>query len=156
MGPVPDRPSYWPKRGPRPRRDTPSDPAYERVAGRAGRRCEYCKAPEAIFSGYFTVDHIVPRAWGGLTFDGNLALASRTCNDAKRALLGGLDPATGLPVWLFNPRVDAWDEHFRIDLQTGTIEGTTETGRTTAAALKMNHPKPRDARLLWIALGIYP
>jgi hypothetical protein len=139
---VPDRPSYWPRRTTAARRDAPSNPHYRRVAVRAGHRCEYCRLSEALSSRYFHVDHIVPQEWGGLTFDGNLALACDACNETKRAALGLLSPSAELPIWLFNPRVDSWDAEFRLDLRTGEIIGKTEKGRVTAGA---GH-EPRQAR----------
>jgi hypothetical protein len=152
-----DRPSYWPKHTRARRRSTPSDPHYDAVAARAGHRCEYCKAPEWLVPARFHVEHVVPERWGGLTFPGNLALACPYCNDAKRTTLGLLDPATELPVWLFNPRgADRWDDHFAVVLSTGRIEGRTDTGRTTIECLKMNHPRPLTARQLWILAGYYP
>ena len=36
------------------------NPRYAPVAERAGHRCEYCRAPEAIFNFPFEVEHIVP------------------------------------------------------------------------------------------------
>ena len=42
------------------------NPNYPLVAERAGHRCEYCHAPEAIFNVPFEVDHIMPLAKGGL------------------------------------------------------------------------------------------
>ncbi len=36
------------------------NPLHGSVASRAGYRCEYCRAPEAIFNFPFEVEHIVP------------------------------------------------------------------------------------------------
>jgi hypothetical protein len=33
------------------------NPLYARVAARAGDRCEYCHAPEAVFNFPFEVEH---------------------------------------------------------------------------------------------------
>ena len=38
---------------------------YAGVAERAGHRCEYCHAPEAIFNLPFEVEHIVPTSRDG-------------------------------------------------------------------------------------------
>lgn len=38
------------------------NPNYPPVAERAGHRCEYCHAPEAIFNVLFEVEHIIPLA----------------------------------------------------------------------------------------------
>jgi 5-methylcytosine-specific restriction endonuclease McrA len=53
----------------------PSPSAYAFVAERAGHRCEYCLAPEALFNSPFDVDHVVPIAHGGGRSADNLALA---------------------------------------------------------------------------------
>jgi hypothetical protein len=152
-----ERPSYWPRRTRARRTAAPTNPQYAAVARRAAHRCEYCRAPEALFPQPFPVDHVVPRAWDGLTFPGNLALACPACNDAKRTTLGLLSAETGLPVWLFNPRgAEPWDRHFRVDAATGRIEGLTEVGRVTVECLKMNHARPLAARRLWILAGYYP
>lgn len=36
------------------------NPRYASVAARAGHRCEYCHAPEAVFNFPFEVEHVVP------------------------------------------------------------------------------------------------
>jgi hypothetical protein len=40
---------------------------------------------------------------------------------------------------LFNPRIDAWNQHFRI--QAGHIIGLTPVGKTTVYVLNMNRPE---------------
>jgi HNH endonuclease len=47
---------------------------YPSVSGRARHRCEYCRAPEAIFNFPFEVEHIIPLSHGGID-EANLALA---------------------------------------------------------------------------------
>jgi hypothetical protein len=37
---------------------------------------------------------------------------------------------------LFNPRIDTWNQHFRI--QAGRVVGLTPVGRTTVDVLNMN------------------
>jgi 5-methylcytosine-specific restriction endonuclease McrA len=68
---------------------------YPFIAERAGHRCEYCHAPEAIFNFAFEVEHIVPSALQGPADDANLALACRACNLHKADQLSGLDESTG-------------------------------------------------------------
>jgi len=48
------------------------------------------------------------------------------------------DPDSGEEVLLFNPRRQAWSEHFRWDGER--IVPLTPTGRATVAALAMNRP----------------
>jgi hypothetical protein len=51
------------------------NPHYSRAAERAGHRCEYCQAPEAIFNFPFEVEHILPPGRGGTDDESNLALS---------------------------------------------------------------------------------
>lgn len=41
-----------------------SEPA-DRVRRRAGKRCEYCRVPQAAFRRPFHIEHIVARQHGG-------------------------------------------------------------------------------------------
>jgi HNH endonuclease len=57
-----------------------------KVHERCGFKCVYCgfdgQSPETF--GYLTVDHLVPRTWGGMDNLGNLFTACRQCNHYKR------------------------------------------------------------------------
>jgi hypothetical protein len=132
------------------------NPRYPAVAGRAGHRCEYCRAPEAIFNLPFEVEHIVPTAGGGTDEESNLALACRACNLYKADRLAGVDEATGAEAPLFHPRRDLWTEHFRTEGETGTIAGLTAVGRVSIACLRMNRPAQVAARRQWLLLGLFP
>ena len=123
-----------------------TDPATRAaVRERAGYRCEYCslaETEEPFFS--FHIEHIVARQHGGGDAVENLALACYHCNARKGTNLAGIDAATAAVVPLFNPRRDAWVEHFAAN---GTlIAGRTATGRATVALLKMNAPDRRQLR----------
>jgi 5-methylcytosine-specific restriction endonuclease McrA len=83
------------------------------VVLRAGNRCEYCRLSQFGQEATFHVDHVVPRAAGGLTIAENLALARVSCSLRKWAKQTGIDPDSGEEVPLFNPRTQSWDEHFR-------------------------------------------
>jgi hypothetical protein len=122
---------------------------YRTVAARARHRCEYCLAPEAVFNLAFELDHIVPQILGGVTVHTNLALACRSCNSHKGTAVQARDPHTKVPTPLFHPRTDDWDEHFRLDLRSGRIEGLTACGRATARRLAMNSRPAVRARRLW-------
>jgi HNH endonuclease len=129
-------------------------PLYWRVAARARFRCEYCLAPQIEFNLRFELEHIVPRSLGGLTFFGNLALACRSCNAAKADRVSAVDPTTHERVWIFNPRVSRWDDHFAIDPRTGRILGKTAIGRATRAQLKLDSIEQQIARQVWILKGL--
>lgn len=129
---------------------------YPEVSRRAGRRCEYCHAPEAIFNFPFEVEHVIPSSQGGSDEVENLALACRSCNSFKGDAVASLDEATGQTALLFNPRTDRWEEYFTLDQDTGRVVGLTASGRATAHRLRMNDPVQITARLVWIELGLYP
>ncbi len=128
----------------------------ERVAARAEWRCAYGLAPEAIFSSPLEVEHIQPKELGGADEEWNHALACRTCNVSKFLAIAAPDPLSGRAVRLFNPRADVWDDHFALEVPTAEIVGQTEIGRATVARLRMNVPKPPNARRLWILPFDFP
>ena len=134
----------------------PVNPRYPALAERAGHRCEYCRAPEAIFNLAFEVEHLVPTSRGGSDDLANLALACRACNLYKADHVTGREEDSVVEIRLFDPRSQSWNEHFAVDAATGTIKGTTAVGRVTVACLQMNRPANRNARLQWIRLEIFP
>jgi hypothetical protein len=132
------------------------NPRYPEVALRAGHRCEYCHAPEAVFNFPFEVEHVTPVARGGTDAATNWALACRSCNLYKSAHVTGVEPQALEEVRLFHPRDDRWEEHFRADAESGRIEGLTPTGRATVARLEMNSEAQVGARRQWMRLGLFP
>jgi hypothetical protein len=60
------------------------------------------------------------------------------CSLRKWAKQTAADPDSGEEVPLFNPRTQAWAEHFRWEGER--IVPLTPTGRATVAALAMNRP----------------
>ncbi|MEO0407323.1 MAG: HNH endonuclease signature motif containing protein [Cyanobacteria bacterium P01_A01_bin.135] len=132
------------------------NPYYPAVAERAKHRCEYCRAPEAIFNFPFEVEHIVPTARGGLTVEGNLALACRSCNLRKGSRIGGPLSSGGTEVRFFHPRQDQWGEHFQVNIASGELVGKTAIGEVTVSSLEMNSATQTTARKLWVRLGLFP
>ena len=132
------------------------NPRYPSVARRAGHRCEYCRAPEAVFNFPFEVEHVIPTSRGGPDDEVNLCLACRACNLRKGDRLVAPDDVTRQEVPVFNPREQRWDDRFRVDLEAGKIVGTTPTGCATVACLDLNHPLQVIARQFWIALRRFP
>jgi hypothetical protein len=65
-----------------------------------------------------------------------------------------LDELTGQEVGLFNPRRDAWHEHFSITEETGEIKGLTAIGRATVSRLRINSAAQVEARQQWLRLGL--
>jgi hypothetical protein len=132
------------------------NPRYPVVAARAGHRCEYCRAPEAVFNFPFEVEHIVPAGQSGADTEDNWALACRSCNLFKADFLEGADPETREMALLFHPRRSDWSGNFEIDATAGTILGLTPTGRATIERLRMNTPSQIQARRQWTRLGLFP
>jgi len=108
------------------------------VVFRAGNRCEYCGLAQEGQEATFHIDHIVPRAAGGTTTTGNLALACVSCSLRKESRRSGVDPRTKRTIPLFNPRRQLWANHFRWEVFT--VVGLTPTGRATVATLRLNRP----------------
>jgi hypothetical protein len=132
------------------------NPLYPVVALRAGHRCEYCRAPEAIFNFPFEVEHIVPSSRNGPDDESNAALACRSCNLFKSDQVRGRDTIKGKVVRLFHPRRHRWDNHFRVERESGTLLASTPTGRATIAALQMNRSIQLEAWRQWMRLGLFP
>ncbi len=107
------------------------------VRRRAAQACEYCQRRE-IDSPLIPlqIEHIIPRKHGGLDSFGNLALACAECNLHKGSNLTGIDPESKQVTALFDPRRDAWDDHFSWDGLR--IVGLTAVGRTTVRVLELN------------------
>jgi len=88
---------------------------------RAGARCEYCHLPDLSMDlEDFHVEHVIARKHGGKTREDNLAWACIFCNLYKGPNLAGLDPDTGRLTRLFNPRLDRWSTHFRLEGTPGS------------------------------------
>jgi hypothetical protein len=124
------------------------------IRQRAGERCEYCRLPDAADEWPFHVDHIVARVHGGTDDPGNLCWSCTQCNLHKSSNFASIDPESGTPVNLFNPRKDAWLDHFAVD-PDGRILGLTPAGRATVRLLDMNGSPQLDLRHELIAQGEY-
>jgi hypothetical protein len=110
------------------------------VEQRSSYRCEYCRLPDSLSLLPHEIDHIVAEKHRGKTVDSNLALTCWRCNRHKGSDLGSLDPETDCFAFLFNPRVQTWDEHFAYQ-EDGQILGLTPEGRTTIQLLQINSPE---------------
>jgi hypothetical protein len=124
------------------------------VVLRAGNRCEYCRLSQLGQEAAFHIDHVLPRAAGGATEFGNLALACVSCSLRKWARLTAADPDGGEEVAIFNPRTQTWEEHFAWDREW--VLPQTPTARATIAALAMNRPLIIAIRQEEAARGRHP
>jgi hypothetical protein len=82
----------------------------------------------------FHVEHIIPRHHGGTDELSNRAYACHRCNLFKGSNAGGIDPASGKLVLLFNPRRQKWKRHFSWD--GPRLVGRTAVGRATIAVFE--------------------
>jgi hypothetical protein len=126
------------------------------VRKRARGRCEYCLTAEVLSGIRCQVDHILPRSRQGATTADNLCLACPACNGHKHARTHAHDPDSSIPVPLFDPRRQRWNDHFAWSSDGTEIIGLSPTGRATIAALKMNDPLIVSARSLWVGIGAHP
>lgn len=132
------------------------NPHYTQVALRAGHRCEYCHAPEAVFNLPLEVEHIIPIARGGEDSTENWALACRACNLYKGTHINAHDPVSEEVARLFHPRQDRWEDHFQVLTESGELVGRTSIGRVTVNRLGMNNDVQIAARRQWMRLGLFP
>jgi hypothetical protein len=126
------------------------------VALRAGHRCEYGHAPEAVCNLPLEVEHIVPLARGGEDTAANWALTCRAGNLYKAASVSGPAPASAAMVRLFHPRADRWDDHGHVAPESGELVGRTPIGRATVMRLGLNSAAQVAARRQWMRLGLFP
>ena len=127
---------------------------HAEVVHRAENRCEYCQLSQEGQEATFHIDHVVPRSVGGLTTSDNLALACVSCSLRKWAKQTAIDPETGQTVQLYNPRMQAWSEHF--NWASEQLLPLTPTGRATVAALAMNRSQIVAIRLEESVRGRHP
>ena len=128
-----------------------------KVTERAGHRCEYCHLPTRGHVATFPIDHIVPKSAGGTNGDGNRALCCPHCNAQKWKTAEAIDLTTERTAPYFNPRIDAWDAHFRwSEAESGLLIGMTSSGRVTIVGLQINAPTMLELRVLLLELGLFP
>jgi hypothetical protein len=132
----------------------PSAELRRQVEERAHQRCEYCLVSQELAASTHQVDHVIAEKHGGQTTLDNLALSCTLCNRRKGSDIGSLDPDSGNLIPLFNPRIQPWSDHFRLD---GVhIIGLTAEGRTTVVFLQLNAVERLVERAEWIRAGRYP
>jgi hypothetical protein len=128
-----------------------------RVRQAARNRCGYCLSPQHLVLGPLQIEHLLPRAKGGLTEEANLWLSCPLCNNYKGDRTLALDPETGEMVPLFNPRTQPWFEHFRWSADGLRIIGLTSVGRATVATLHLGDDADAlTVRSYWVRAGWHP
>lgn len=131
-----------------------SDALGQEVLVRSGGRCEYCQISiaDTFFGG--EIDHVLSVKHGGLTESENLALACQPCNRHKGSDIGSISANTGEFIRFYNPRIDVWSHHFRLD-DSGILETLSEVGQVTAAIFRFNDFERVHERLGLMELGNY-
>ena len=74
----------------------------------------------------------------------------------KGDFISGIDPESREETPLFNPRQDAWSEHFKFDAARFQLLGRTPVGHATIDQLRMNSSYQIEARKYWVEAGLYP
>jgi hypothetical protein len=124
------------------------------VRERADARCEYCYMPDDVTLLAHEPDHIIAVQHGGSTTLDNLAYTRHQCNRYKGPNLASIDLETGERAYLFNPRIDRWQDHFR--WAGPFIAALTPVGRATASLLRLNDPRRVAARAMLMSQGRLP
>src|ERR1041384_627417 len=123
------------------------------IADRAKQLCEYCLIAEADTFYGCEVDHIISLKHGGSSDAYNLAYACAFCNRAKGSDVGSIS-ASGEFTRFFNPRIDHWSDHFR--LEGSLIQPLTTIGEVTARIFGFNDSARLHERDEMIRFGKYP
>jgi hypothetical protein len=134
--------------------ETISTALRQLVFERAEGRCEYCLLPQHVAAHKHEPDHIIPRQHDGETTADNLALACARCNRYKGYNVGSFDPKTGDLVPFYNPRLQEWSGHFR--LEGAIIQPLTSAGRVTVKMLHLNDTDRVEERQRLIEVNLYP
>lgn len=134
----------------------PSKKVKNAVAERANYICEYCICPLLLSSSPFSVEHIVPIVKEGSNEMDNLAFACQGCNNFKYTLTEAIDPITGQLAPIYNPRKDAWKEHFKWNDDFTEMLGISPTGRATISKLKLNREGVVNQRKLLKNWNLHP
>lgn len=121
---------------------------------RAKGCCEYCllHSEDAFFT--HEVDHIISEKHRGTTTLDNLCLSCFECNRYKGSDIGSLDIETDTFTQLYNPRIDKWETHFR--LENVTVIPITAVGRVTEFLLQLNTEDRRERREVLFTYKRYP
>lgn len=125
----------------------------EQVRQRAHDRCEYCQLSQSSTVLPHEVDHIRAQKHGGPTSLENLCWACASCNSHKGSDIAAYPPGMNEIVPLFNPRTDAWDDHFF--WEEAALRAKTIIGSATMELLRINQPSRVEHRRLLRQLGLW-
>jgi hypothetical protein len=84
----------------------------------------------------------------------NFCFSCFDCNNAKGSDIASSDPVTGNSTYFFNPRLQQWDGHFKLN---GTyIEPLSPEARVTVIFFDLNSEERIWEREMLLKLGRYP
>ena len=126
------------------------------VRARADNLCEYCLLHEDDTFFGCEVDHVISEKHAGRTEKDNLALACFVCNRNKGSDIGSLIPGSGRLVRFYHPRLDRWQDHFRLAPDGISIVTLTDVGEATARIFGFNSEERLLERQALQAAGRYP
>jgi hypothetical protein len=124
------------------------------ILDRSAGCCEYCRVHGDDSGVNYHVEHVIAVSHSGQTVESNLAYSCARCNLYKGTNIAAADPDTGNPTFLFHPRRDNWDDHFR--LEGAVIQPLTAEGRATVFVLRLNDPQRVMQRDILRQLERYP
>jgi HNH endonuclease len=125
------------------------------VTARADGLCEYCLVHNDHSVAGCEVDHIISVKHGGSSDLSNLAYACQECNRSKGSDIGSIASRPATFTRLFNPRLDRWSDHFRLELGVHIV-GITGIGVATVRLLNLNGWKRVEEREMLRDVGLYP
>ena len=109
--------------------------------------------PDRYDVGPFQLDHIRAQKHSGADDIWNCAWSCLPCNSFKGPNVAGYDPETDRLFALFDPRRDAWSEHFEWD--GPLLVGLTPVGRTTIEVLRINQAERVEHRRRLLLAGLF-
>jgi HNH endonuclease len=125
----------------------------DKIRQRADSLCEYCHTSERWQYVRFTIDHVLPNNDDSIE---NLALACFHCNRRKSNKINVLDEDTNQIVFIFNPRLHIWNEHFERTEDKISIRPKTAIGRVTIKLLQLNRTRILLIREADLAVNRHP
>jgi hypothetical protein len=118
--------------------------------------CEYCLIHEGDTFLGCEVDHIISEKHGGPTREQNLAFACLFCNRNKGSDIASLAAGEGRLVRFFHPRLDRWNDHFRLSRDGVALVPLTDIGEATIRIFGINAGERLLERDALRAVGRYP
>ena len=94
--------------------------------------CGYCGVSETDLGAKMTIDHFLPRKYGGDDTVDNLVYSCHACNEFKGEYWG-IEP----DLILLLPRVEVIGEHFQVN-EDGMLQAITDRGANHIKVLQLN------------------